>query len=158
MKQGINFSNIQGLLVTHEHGDHSKYINDILLAGRFDVWASRGTLEGLGINRRSHILKANQQQKIGDWLVKPLPLFTMTKGTGEEPLGFLILSPSGKKIVFATDTNYLPKTFKDVTHWLVECNHDIKLVRQSKLPKSVQDRILRTYEHRCLQKFFSQLI
>ncbi len=32
-----------------------KYINDILLAGRFDVWASRGTLEGLGINRRSHI-------------------------------------------------------------------------------------------------------
>ena len=87
MKQGINFSNIQGLLVTHEHGDHSKYINDILLAGRFDVWASRGTLEALGINRRSHILKANQQQKIGDWLVKPLPLFTMTKGTGERTTG-----------------------------------------------------------------------
>ena len=84
MKQGINFSNIQGLLVTHEHGDHSKYINDILLAGRFDVWASRGTLEALGINRRSHILKANQQQKIGDWLVKPLPLFTMTKRHGRE--------------------------------------------------------------------------
>lgn len=58
-----------------------------LLAGRFDVWASRGTLEGLGINRRSHILKANQQQKIGDWLVKPLPLFTMTKGTGERTTG-----------------------------------------------------------------------
>ena len=118
-----------------------KYINDILLAGRFDVWASRGTLEGLGINRRSHILKANQQQKIGDWLVKPFATIHDDKRHGQrEPLGFLILSPSGKKIVFATDTNYLPKTFKDVTHWLVECNHDIKLVRQSKLPKSVQDK------------------
>lgn len=146
MKKGVNFSTVRGLLITHEHGDHSKYITDILLAGGFDLWASQGTLDGLGVNRRAHALKANQQQKIGDWLVKPFAtIHDDKKARAREPLGFLILSPSGKKIVFATDTNYLPKTFKNVTHWLVECNHDIELVRQSKLPKSVQDRIIKTH-------------
>ena len=48
------------------------------------MWASRGTLEGLGINRRSHILKANQQQKIGDWLVKPFATIHDDKRHGRE--------------------------------------------------------------------------
>lgn len=146
LRQGISFNNIEGLLVTHEHGDHSKYIQDILLSGKFDLWASKGTITALNVQRRAHILKAGKQQKIGDWLILPFDtIHDHPKARAQEPLGFLILSPSGKKIVFMTDTNYAPKQFKGVTHWLVECNHDVNLVRESSLPKSVQDRIIKTH-------------
>lgn len=146
LRKGIDFKKIKGLLVTHEHGDHSKYIQDMLLSGSFDLWASKGTLEALSITRRTHILKAGEQQKIGDWLILPFEtIHDHPKARARESLGFLILSPSGKKIVFMTDTNYAPKQFKGVTHWLIECNHDIQLVRKSRLPKSVQDRIIQTH-------------
>lgn len=146
MKKGINFKSVQGLLITHEHGDHAKYAQDMLLVGSFDLWASEGTLKAIGIERRAHILKSGQQQRIGDWLIKPFGVIhDHPKARAREPLGFLILSPSGKKIVFMTDTNYAPKQFKDITHWLVECNHDINLVRESSLPKTVQDRIIKTH-------------
>lgn len=146
LRRGANFSTTKGLLVTHEHGDHAKYVQDVLLSGRFDLWASQGTIEALGIDRRAHVLKANQQQAISDWIVKPFAtVHNHPTAPAKEPLGFLILSPSGKKIVFMTDTNYGQMCFSGVTHWLVECNHDPELVRQSNYPKSVQDRIIKTH-------------
>lgn len=146
IRKGINLKSVQGLLITHEHGDHAKYAQDMLLAGGFDLWASEGTLKAIGIERRAHILKSGKQQLIGDWVIKPFDVIhDHPKARAREPLGFLILSPSKKKIVFMTDTSYGPKQFKGVTHWLVECNHDINLVRESSLPKTVQDRIIKTH-------------
>lgn len=158
LRKGIMLKNVQGLLVTHEHGDHSKYVQDILLVGKFDLWASQGTIDALGINRRAHVLKASKQQQIGDWLVLPFDtIHDHPKARAREPLGFLILSPTGKKIVFMTDTSYGPKQFRGVTHWLVECNHDVELVRQCSLPKMVQDRIIQTHMSiDACKLFFSQ--
>lgn len=42
----FDFSNIQGCLITHDHGDHSKAIKDIAKLG-IDVYASEGTLNAL---------------------------------------------------------------------------------------------------------------
>lgn len=147
LRQGVDLKPIKGLLVTHEHGDHSKYIQDILSSSGFDLFASQGTIDQIGIKRRYHVLKAGNQQKIDDWLILPFnTIHDHPKAPVKEPLGFFILSPSGYKIVFMTDTNYCPVSFPSgVTHWLIECNHDINLVRECNRPKSVQDRIISTH-------------
>src|SRR5699024_9549763 len=67
------------------------------------------------------------------------------KVRAREPLGFFIKSPSGERIVFATDTNMIKANFPKVNYWLVECNHDVELVRQSSYPKFLQDRIIKTH-------------
>lgn len=145
-KQGVQLSKIQALLITHEHGDHTKYASQLLLSGSFDLWASKGTLDAINIDRRCHVLSDGVQRTIGDWTV--LPFSTVhddPKVRAREPLGFFIKSPSGERIVFATDTNYIRAYFNKVNYWLVECNHDVQLVRESKRPKFIQDRVIRTH-------------
>lgn len=143
---GVKLSKIDALLITHEHGDHTKYAKDILLSGRCDIWASEGTLNHLGIDRRSHVLKDRKEQKIGQWRVLPFKaIHDDEKVRAREPLGFFIQSPSGERLVFATDTNMIRGKFPKVNYWLVECNHDVEMVRQSSYPKFLQDRIIKTH-------------
>ncbi len=143
---GVKLSKIDALLVTHEHGDHTKYAKDILLSGRCDIWASKGTLDHLGIDRRSNVLKDRTEQKIGQWRVLPFKaIHDDVKVRAREPLGFFIQSPSGERLVFATDTNMIRGNFPKVNYWLVECNHDVEMVRKSSYPKFLQDRIIKTH-------------
>lgn len=145
-KKGVRLSKVIALLVTHEHGDHTKHVQDLLLSGSFDVWASQGTLDAIGLGRRCHVLKDGQQQRIGDWLILPFnTVHDDPKVPAKEPLGFFIKSPSGERIVFATDTNRIDANFKGVTHWLVECNHTVELVKACNRPTEVKNRILRTH-------------
>lgn len=144
--KGVKLSKIEALLITHEHGDHTKYAQDLLLSGGFDVWASQGTLDAIGLSRRCHVLKDHVQQRIGEWVV--LPFSTVhddVKVRAREPLGFFIQSPSGERVVFATDTNRINAQFPKVNYWLVECNHTVELVRECNRPKSIQDRIIKTH-------------
>lgn len=128
LKKGVNLKPIKGLLVTHEHGDHSKYANDILLSSGFDIYASQGTLDQLGIKRRGHVLKSGEPKYIDNWIVIPFDV----KHDVAEPLGFIIQSPSNENIVFLTDTVYSPVVFpKGITYWLVECNYSKEILRDN---------------------------
>lgn len=145
-KAGVKLSKVIALLVSHEHGDHTKHAQDLLLSGSYDLWASKGTLEAIRLNRRCHVLKDGEQLKIGDWLILPFSTFhDDPKVRSAEPLGFFIKSPSGERVVFATDTNLIRPNFPKVNYWLVECNHDVEMVRQSNYPKYLQDRIIKTH-------------
>jgi len=50
IKKKLNFrtSEIAACLITHEHGDHAKAVNDLMKAG-IDCYMSKGTKEALGI-------------------------------------------------------------------------------------------------------------
>ncbi len=115
---GFDFSNIQGCLITHEHGDHAKAINDIAKLG-IDVYASKGTLKALDCTGHRFIpMTHNKAKIIGDFEVLPFN----TEHDVVEPLGFLIRHRN-KKILFATDTYYLRYRFNDLTHIAIECNY-----------------------------------
>lgn len=146
LQQGVNLSPIKGLLVTHEHGDHSKYAQDILSSSGFDLYASQGTIDAIGIDRRFHVLRAGKQTIIDDWIVLPFN----TIHDVAEPLGFIILSPSGEKVVFLTDTTYCPVKFPDdVSYWMVECNHSLDILDENlsngSIIKFVRDRIIKSH-------------
>lgn len=123
--KGLNFSiyDIVGCLVTHEHKDHCKAIDDVLMAG-IDVYVSKGTREGIDFKSnqfdyRIHEIEYSNMIKIADFKVLPFKV----QHDVNEPLGFLIYHPSIGKVLFATDTYYLKYKFSNVDHILIECNY-----------------------------------
>jgi Metal-dependent hydrolases of the beta-lactamase superfamily I len=125
IKKGLDFdfSKVKGCLVTHEHKDHCKSINNILAAG-VDIYMSEGTDKGIAFlderySYRFNYLRHKIPKNIGGFTIIPFSV----QHDVNEPLGFLIYHPKIGKIVFATDTYYLKSTFKNVDHILIECNY-----------------------------------
>lgn len=129
IQKGFNFkmSEVAGCLVTHEHGDHTKSIHDVLKAG-IDVYGSKGTLETLGItHHRIKPVRSKEQFQIGTWTVLPFDV----QHDVSEPLGFLLVNQLGEKLLFATDTYYIKYRFKGLTHLMIECNYSMDILNEN---------------------------
>lgn len=111
-------SALGGCLCSHEHADHSQAAKELLKSG-VDVYMSGGTAETLKLSgHRLHIIQAHCEFSIGPWQV--LPFETIHEAA--EPLGFL-LADGTSKILFVTDTRYVPYRFSGLTHILIEANY-----------------------------------
>lgn len=129
IKKGLNFdlSKVVGCLVSHEHKDHCKTINEVMLAG-INVYTSVGTKNGINFDFKipSEILKYRlnciehtERYKIGGFIVLPF----YVEHDVNEPFGYLIVHEELGKLAFITDSYYCKYKFKDVDHILIECNY-----------------------------------
>ena len=131
IKQGCdyNLSEISGCIVTHEHKDHAKSINDLMHAG-VDVYMTKGTAVKSGAE--TYRLKLWHRdgtdnignpyyhtEQIGTFSVKPF----MVHHDAAEPVGYLIESKAtGERLLFFTDTEYIDYKFGGLTHIMCEAN------------------------------------
>ena len=129
----FNLRNIVGCLVTHEHGDHSKALQDLLTSG-INVYTSMGTARAIAekcrvieTHHRLNYIKAFEQFKVGGFTVMPFDVHHDVA----EPLGFLINHKDMGTILFATDTCYLEYRFKELTNILIECNYSEKILLEN---------------------------
>ena len=157
-KLRIDFSSVDALLLTHEHGDHSKYLNDILKRSALSVYCTKGTAQALTApNYRLMEVEVKRQFTVKGWQIMPFDV----EHDANEPCGFLIISPSGKKIVFATDTYYIRYKFAGVTHWMVECNYSLEtvdwMVQKGFVDRKRRSRLLEShFEINNVMKFFRE--
>lgn len=154
IQKALNFgvSSLKFCLLSHEHRDHSKSIKDII---RYMVPCimSAGSRDALKLDPASiQICKSGSQIKNGSWSILPFE----THHDAAEPLGFLIESPSGKKIVLATDTSHMSFVFSNITHWMIECNYsEDRLKTNEALPNDVKNRIRQShFEFSRVKNFF----
>ena len=147
IQKGLQFrvSGVAGCLVSHEHKDHSKAVQDVMKAG-VDCYMSRGTAETLGVSgHRLHIIKARQQFSIGTWTILPFE----TQHDAAEPLGFLLANQYGEKLLYATDTFYIRYRFKALTHLMLECNYSLDILKANveagTVDVSLKNRILKSH-------------
>lgn len=121
-------SKVQGVLVTHEHGDHAGHLNDVLSYG-LPVYATAGTIEGAKrfMKRTLYepvVIERNgdgyQRLQLGGFTVIPFP----TKHDANEPVGFYIWHKETGGVLFATDTFYIKNRFAGLSNILIECNYD----------------------------------
>jgi len=137
----FNLRNVVGCLVTHEHGDHSKALRDLLKAG-INVYTSFGTARGIvkeceviETHHRLNYIKAFEQFKVGGFTVMPFDVHHDV----EEPLGFLINHKDMGTILFATDTCYLEYRFKELTNILIECNYSTEILLKNMANSSIDN-------------------
>lgn len=142
--KGLNFnlSNVVGCLISHEHKDHCKAVNDLIKNG-INVYGSEGTFSGIEVkeNHRIKSIKALEQFKIGEFIVLPFD----TQHDSNEPLGFVITHKDMGTLLFATDTYYIQYKFKGINHILVECNYSMGILEDKELPKSLKTRVIKSH-------------
>ena len=148
IREGLNFkaSEIAACLVTHEHGDHSKAVKDIMKVG-IDCYMTGGTAGALNLTgHRLKILQPLEQFQIGTWTGLSFP----TEHDAVEPVGFLLQSgATAEKLLFITDSFYCRYTFKGITHLMVESNYSDDIlaenIRAGIVSQAQKKRILRSH-------------
>ncbi len=128
VKKAMNFdiSRIQGCLLSHEHGDHSKYAHKFLEA-HIPVFTSKGTSEHIISTNKPTVVSVGEVFNVGKFKIQAFDV----QHDCAEPFGFLIYHPETGMILFATDTYYLKYTFPNLNNILVECNYHIDILESN---------------------------
>lgn len=110
IKRGINYkvADLVGCMITHCHLDHAK---------------SEQKLKNMGIKCFApyHDESPIQTFKADGFILKSFPL----EHDGTPNCGCCIRTPSGEKVIYATDFEYIGHRFTKlrINHFLIECNH-----------------------------------
>ncbi len=145
--QNTNFNkNVSGLLVTHEHGDHAKFIRDFAKGG-IEIFCTKGTAEATGIVNYFNLktISHNCFFNAGTFTILPFNIVHDAK----EPVGFIINHMESGKILFLTDTRFCKSKFPAVQNILIEANYCEKIIEQNlksgALHPAVKERIERSH-------------
>lgn len=147
---------IDGCLVTHEHGDHCKAVQDLAKSG-IDIYASKGTFDARGFSgHRMKVVESLKQFTIGTFLVLPFEV----EHDAAEPLGFLLHSmETGEKLLYFTDTYFLRFKFSGLNVIAGECNHSVEAIHESVanglIPEELVPRLVRS--HMSIENFIGFL-
>lgn len=114
----VDHRKIVGCLVSHEHKDHAAYVGQYQMRGI-------NTFTPYTVQMCDGLLKS-----FGQFRVK-----VFENKHDVKCCGFYIRHNEMGNLVFATDTEYVEPKFKNINHWLVECNNSQEL-----LDKSLEDK------------------
>ena len=128
-----NKTDLQGILITHEHTDHIKNLS--MYKGKVPIYASKGTIDYF-----DHEVIPFDSFEIGTFSVIPFK----TSHDAANPVGYVIIS--GKtKLVYLTDSGYVPEEsldyLRDADYYIMESNHDLKMLMKSNRPAILKRRI-----------------
>lgn len=148
-KAGVDFKNIDGILITHEHSDHISSLGIVSRSYNIPIYATSETCD---------ILK--KKHELGDFdkelfrCIEPDSSFTIGDikveahsvcHDGVDPVCYSFFQ-NNKKISIATDLgcydDYLIEGLKDSDALLLEANHDIRMLQVGPYPYSTKQRIL----------------
>lgn len=134
-------SDIKACLVSHEHKDHAKSVDELIRRG-MAVYMSYGTAQALETDSVS-LIEHMEQFNVGSFDIIPFTTFH----DAAEPLGFLIKSRvDGDVLAFATDTVNLRYKFPGLNILAIEANYDREILdRCEKLPEKVRHRITNSH-------------
>lgn len=138
---GFSLSEFQACLVSHEHKDHAKSVQELIERG-MEVYMSQGTAEALETNAVT-LIGDMEQFNVGSLDIVPFTTFH----DAAEPLGFLIKSRvDGDVLAFATDTVNLRYKFPGLNILAIEANYDKAILeRCEKMPDKVRYRITNSH-------------
>lgn len=123
----FNISKIVGIVVSHEHGDHAKYLHEYIKVGIPVMAPSMGHVTG--------ILTA---------ISKPFAVRTFPLVHDVPCTGFLVEHSEIGRLLFVTDTEYVRYRFKRLNHIMIECNYSKDLLQES-YHEDLQNRIKLTH-------------
>ncbi len=134
LKTPFRFEDIHFVLITHEHSDHLKGVDFFPIEKRF---ATKKTTQVLPQQTFTHYEEIN----VGSFIVVPLP----TSHDAKDPLGLILISQHDR-LVYMTDTGYISEKnlalMKNADYYILESNHDVKMLLQTQRSQLLKHRIL----------------
>lgn len=145
---GIVPSDLDAVLLSHEHGDHVKGVGPLSRKFGLPVWSTHGTYHRARDNRFASVrlFHAHEPFRIGSIDVDPFP----TPHDAAESCQFVFHSAS-TRFANVTDlgacTPHVRTKLEGVHGLVVECNYDQDMLANGPYPLSVQKRIRSDYGH-----------
>lgn len=149
---GCDPSELDGLLVTHEHRDHVKGLGVFARRYPLPVYANEKTwqaIEGMNIQipaEQKFVFRTETVQSFADVDAESFAV----SHDAAEPM-FFVFHHGGRKLVLATDLGYvsgrIKGTIRDADMYIFEANHDINMLMSGRYPWNVKRRILGDLGH-----------
>lgn len=138
---------IDAILVTHEHSDHSAGVAALARHCDIPVYATHGTQRKLKLDGgTAEIVCSNNSFCIKHLIVQP----TLVPHDALEPVQFTI-DANGLKLGVLTDlgsiTPHVVARYQNCDALIVESNHDCDLLRQGPYPASLKARVGSNWGH-----------
>jgi len=141
----INLENINAILITHEHIDHTKSLTTIAKKYNIPIYTNQKTWDAILknnniISNNNIIFKNEESFEIGDLKIFPFS----TPHDAADPCGFNI-SDGIKKISIATDignmNSNILRYLENSSFVMLESNYDPEVLKLSSYPYSLKRRI-----------------
>lgn len=125
----INFEarKIKAVIVSHNHGDHAKYIHEYITQG-FPIMCPYSMVEEFNIPM-SQLADMDNPFKIA-----PFDLYHDVPCSG-----FLVYHALFGKLLFATDTYMIPYEFEDIRLAIVEANYSAQILHDNLITRTIPE-------------------
>lgn len=128
IQEAINFrtSDLDGVIISHEHGDHSKAVKRLLDRG-IDVYMTKGTRKALKLDLAYNLLEIRLSNpgsyrsfEMGSFEIFPFEAVH----DAAEPVSFYVRdTKTGDNLGFITDSAYAKFLLPNLTHLMIEINY-----------------------------------
>lgn len=145
-------SNLQAILVTHEHKDHISGVGVVARRCGLDIWANGPTWEGMRPfigevpQERERVFVSGTSFAVGEIQVTSF----RTSHDSAESVGYL-LDDGSTRLAIATDTGVLTpevlKVLKEAQYLLIESNHDLAMLQGGRYPWYLKKRVMSELGH-----------
>lgn len=143
---GLQADDIAGILVTHEHDDHTSGVFKLANKYRIPVWLTYGTYvmsqklipkdQGFEL----HVIDSHQAFNIGDLHIQPYPV----PHDAREPVQYAFengLHKLGVLTDVGTTTPHIEAILNACDSLVLECNHDLDMLRNGPYIRSLKQRV-----------------
>lgn len=148
----VDITDIDAILVTHEHSDHIQGLgtiskkHDIPVFANFETWEAMETQKNKIASNNIKTFENNIEFHIGNLQIMPFS----TPHDAANPCGFSICNGT-KKISIATDLGHMDENIfsniKDSEFMLLEANYEPEILKVSNYPYSLKQRIAGPHGH-----------
>lgn len=149
LKYGLSLDNVRGIVVTHDHGDHIRYLYTLLRNNRhMRFYCTPRTLTGIlrrhNISRRirdyHHPVFKEFEFMLGSFAITPFEV----SHDGTDNSGYFIVHGS-QHVALATDLGLVtPRVeyyMSKANHVVIEANYDLEMLRNGSYPRHLKARI-----------------
>jgi len=148
---GRSPENLSGILVTHDHSDHTQGLTVLAAKLQIPVYCNRQTREAIAAQLQVacefRIFETGAVFELGDTVVETFSV----PHDASDPVGFLIRTPAGN-LGFLTDlghaTRLVVQRVRSANVLVLETNHDVAMLQDDPhRPWSLKQRILSRHGH-----------
>lgn len=145
---GLNPSDLAGIVVTHEHGDHIGGVGRLARKHKLPVWLTAGTL-AMAQDLKDvavQVIDSHAAFAVDGLEIQPFPV----PHDAREPVQY-VFGDGNRRLGVLTDTGcstqHIEAMLQGVEALVLECNHDAAMLENGPYPVSLKRRVGGRFGH-----------